>query len=317
MRGDSMSQCFWLTADQASGYSHLTTKSLALVLASVNDPNLIPGTRRTLLFAAGQVFAGSPAALAVVKEVNIDEWEVISLAVTEPYRGMRLATNLLDWLGREARHRNISVLSLSYPLIKASTAAMARLTAPQKGWQLSEGLRLVGFDRTGGLAMLEKLAPLSARWLRSRRLTVVRWQALTSHQHRQLQVLERHAPQWAWPTQQDASPFAEQRDELVSNVLLDHGQAIGWLIADQVHCSLIRVTKWWVKQQWQGTGCSLVMVHQAIADMLARKPSYKSLCFGVSKKSEAMIQLSTRHLEPFACSVQRNQRASLKLYTDG
>ena len=309
-----MSQCIWLTADQASTYSPLTTEALALGLASIDEPNVPPSSGTTLLFAAGQTFAGLPAALAIVKETEASAWEILSLAVSKPFRRLGLANQLLDWLGHEASHRGISSLSLSYPLGHASAAAMMRLTDPLKGWHLSEGLRLVQFDRTGGFALLEKLAPLSARWLGSRRLTVVQWQALSLNQRRQIQLLERHAPPWSWPTLQDGIPHVEQRDEASSNVLLDRGHVIGWLIADRVGDSLIRVTKWWVTPQWQGTGCSLVLLHQAIAELLAEHPLCQIFCFGVNNFSVAMLRLCSRHLEPLACKVQRYQKALLMLH---
>jgi len=192
---------------------------------------------------------------------------------------------------------------------------MTRLIDPQKGWHLSEGLRLVQFDRAGGLTLLEKLAPLSARLLGSRHLTVVHWQDLSKNQQSQIRLLEPHAPQWASPVEQSATPFVEQRDETSSNVLLDQGNVIGWLITDRVGYSLIRVTKWWVIQRWQGTGASLAMLHQAVADLLAAQPLCETFCFGVSYYNEVMLKLCSRHLEPLACRVQCNKRASLKLNT--
>lgn len=316
MHCTSVSQCCWLTADQANRYSHLTTKSLALALTSIDDPYVAPCSRTTLLFAAGDTFAGMPAALAIVKQTESSEWEVLSLAVSKLYRRLGLATHLFDWLRHEAIHRGISSMSVSCPLDHPSTAAMTRLIDPQKGWHLSEGLRMVQFDRAGGLILLEKLAPLSARWLGSGQLTVVRWQDLSMNQLSQIQLLESHAPQWASPAEQSTTPFAEQRDKTSSNVLLDQGEVIGWLIADRVGVSLIRVTTWWVIQRWQGTGSSLVMLHQAIADLLAAQPLCKTVCFVISNYNEVMSRLCSRHLEPLACRVQYNQRGSLKLKLD-
>jgi hypothetical protein len=102
--------------------------------------------------------------------------------VSKPFRHLGLATRLLDGLGHEAGHRGISSLTLSPILIHAFAAAMMRLSDPLKDCPLSEGLRFVQFNGTGGLALLEKLVPVSAHWLRSRRLTVVSWQALSINQ---------------------------------------------------------------------------------------------------------------------------------------
>lgn len=89
--------------------------------------------------AAGQTFAGLPAAMAVVRQAPDSALEVISLAVAMLFRRLGLARQLLLWLQAEAQRLGCTSLSLSYPLAHASTAATERLTA---GWQHSPGLRL-------------------------------------------------------------------------------------------------------------------------------------------------------------------------------
>jgi len=255
------------------------------------------------LLAAGQTFAGLPAALAVVKLTPHDALEVISLAVAEPFRQLGLARQLLLWLQAQVQLLGCRSLSLSYPLGHASTVAMERLTS---GWQHSPGLRLVHLDRAGGAALVQRLAPLAARWQRSGRFALVRWQDMTADLQRRLELRQQQAPSWAWSATADAA--LGQRDALISQVLLDQDAVVGWLAAHRVGLSLFRVTQWWVAPEWQGRGLALVLLRQAVADALKAEPLYQSGSFGVAAGSEEMLQICRRHLEPLASSVQANQR---------
>jgi GNAT superfamily N-acetyltransferase len=304
----------WLTAEQARQYGRLTTASLALSLDGIAIPDAVPLPRSGQIFAAGQTFAGLPAALVMVRTSSATALEVLSLAVLEPYRKLGLATQLLAWLWRESRRLGFLTLSLSYPLDHASTAAMARLTDPQKGWRLSEGLRLVHLDRAGGFALVRRLEALRARWHGSDRFALVPWQALNRDHHRQIHALQQKAPSWAWPAHGACEGGVGFRDDAISHVLLDQQAVIGWLIAHRVGRSLLRVTQWWVTPQWQGRGVSMLMLYQVCVGALEAEPVYNSFSFGIAQHSTAMRQLCNRHLEPNACGVQLNQLAIL---TDG
>jgi GNAT superfamily N-acetyltransferase len=295
----------WLSPEQAHPFAHLTTQSLALVLDAVVGPDGLRAAPTDALMAAGQSFAGLPAALAVVQQTPNASLEVISLAVAEPFRRLGLARQLLLWLQAETQRLGVQALSLSYPLGHASTDAMERLTS---GWQCSPGLRLVHLDRAGGAALVQRLRPLAARWQRSGRFVLVRWQTMGSHLRHQLECLQQQAPPWAWSAAADAA--LGQRDDRISQLLLDRDVVVGWLVAHRVGLSLFRVTQWWVAPEWQGRGLALVLLRQAVADALQAQPSYLSGCFGVSAGSEEMLQICRRHLEPLATTVQANQRVS-------
>ena len=295
----------WLTTEQACTFAHLTTPSLALALDGLVGPDASPPAPTDSLMAAGQTFAGLPAAMAVVRQSPDAALEVISLAVAEPFRRLGLARQLLLWLQAEALRLGFTSLSLSYPLAHGSTAAMERLTA---GWQHSPGLRLVHSDRAGGAALVQRITPLAARWLRSGRFSLVRWQAMGGDLRCRLEQRQQQAPPWAWPAAADTALV--QRDDQISQVLLDRDAVIGWLIAHRVGRSLFRVTQWWVAPEWQGRGVALVLLHQAVADALLAQPEYLSISFGVAAGSEEMLQICRRHLEPLASTVQANQRAS-------
>lgn len=295
----------WLVPEQACTFAHLTTPSLALALDGVVDPDGSPSAPTDALMAAGQTFAGLPAAMAVVRQSPDAALEVISLAVAEPFRRLGLARQLLLWLQAEALRLGFMSLSLSYPLAHASTAAMKRLTA---AWQHSPGLRLVHLDRAAAAALVQRLSPLALRWLRSGRFSLVSWQAMGADLRCRLQQRLEQAPSWAWPASADTA--LGQRDDQISQVLLDHDVVIGWLIAHRVGRSLFRVTQWWVAPDWQGRGVALVLLHQAVADALLAQPVYLSGSFGVAAASEEMLQICRRHLEPLASTVQANQLAS-------
>ena len=295
----------WLSPEQARPFAHLTTPSLALALDGLVVPAALPVAPTDALLAAGQSFAGLPAVLAIVKQTRHDALEVISLAVAEPFRRLGLARQLLLWLQAEAQRLGVQSLSLSYPLAHASTAAMERLT---NGWNHSPGLRLVHLDRTGGTALVQRLTPLAARWQRSGRFALVRWQAMGPDLHHQLERVQQQAPPWAWSATADAA--LGQRDDRISQVLLEREAVVGWLVAHRVGLSLFRVTQWWVSPEWQGRGLALVLLRQAVADALQAQPVYQSGCFGVGAGSEEMLQICRRHLEPLATTVQANQRVS-------
>lgn len=278
---------------------------MALALEGLVLSDTLTHTPADGLQAAGQTFAGLPAALAVVKQTPRDALEVISLAVAEPFRRLGLARQLLLWLQAEAQRLEVQSLSLSYPLAHASTAAMERLTS---GWHHSPGLRLVHLDRTGGGALVKRLMPLAARWQRSGRFALVRWQAMGPDLRHQLERVQQQAPPWAWSA--TADPALGQRDDRISQVLLDRDVLVGWLVAHRVGRSLFRVTQWWVVPEWRGSGLALLLLHQAGADALQAQPPYESFCFGVGASSEEMLQICRRHLEPLATTVQANQRVS-------
>jgi len=297
----------WLSSEQARPFAHLTTASLAVAFDGFVVPTAQAPMSTDALLAAGQTFAGLPAALAVVKQAPHGALEMISLAVAEPFRRLGLARQLLHWLQAEAQRLGCTSLSLSYPLAHGSTAAMERLTA---GWQHSPGLRLVHSDRAGGAALVRKLTPLALRWRRSGRFSLVRWKAMGADLRLRLEQQQGQAPPWAWPASADTALW--QRDDLISQVLLDRGVVIGWLIAHRVGRSLFRVTQWWVAPEWQGRGVALVLLHQAVADALLAQPEYLSISFGVAAASGAMLRICHRHLETLASNVQANQRVLWK-----
>lgn len=295
----------WLSSEMARPFAHLTTASLAEALDGLVLPDDLTHSSAHALMAAGQTFAGLPAVLAVVKQTTHDVLEVISLAVAKPFRRLGLARQLLLWLQAQAQRLGLQSLSLSYPLGHASTAAMEHLT---RGWHHSQGLRLVHFDRAGGAALVQRLAPLAARWQRSGRFALVRWQDMDADLQCRLELLQQQAPSWAWSATADAA--LGQRDALISQVLLDRDAVVGWLVAHRVGLSLFRVTQWWVKPEWRGRGLAVLLLHQACAESLNAQPPYESFCFGVGAGSDEMLRICRRHLEPLATDVLANQRVS-------
>ena len=296
---------YWLLPEQARRFAHLTTPSLAMAVDGFVVPDALMGSRPDALLATGQIFAGLPAALAIVKRTPHYALEVISLAVAEPFRRLGLGRQMLLWLQAEAQRLGVQSLSLSYPLAHASTAAMQNLTA---GWHKSTGLRLVKFDHQAGVILVHRLTPLAERWLRSGRFALVRWQAMDADLNRRLELRQKQAPSWARSATADAA--LGQRDALISQVLLDRDAVVGWLVAHRVGQSLFRITQWWVAPEWQGRGLALVLLRQAVADALQAHPSYLFGCFGVAADSEEMLKICRRHLEPLATTVQANQRMS-------
>jgi len=304
----------WLTPEQAGQYSHLTSEALALALSAITHPDGDAGQQANGLYAAGLAFAGLPAALALVMEMPGGRLEVLSLVVAEPFRRLGLARQLLQWLTNETKRMGKLVLSVSYPLDHACTASMDRLTHPQRGWSRALGLRLVNLDRPGWQILASRLAPLNSHLRRNGRFEVVPWQNLSSVQDQELKHKAKQcAPQWARPSLGEPDRVMSQRDDAVSQVLLDQGQVKGWLIADRVGVSLLRMTQWWVDPSLQGRGAALLLVLQAIRNAFEAEPAYASCSFAVSATtSPEMLRLCSRHLEPLASQVTVNKRAEIK-----
>jgi GNAT superfamily N-acetyltransferase len=305
--------CIWLTAEQAQQYRRLTAASLALSLDGLAIPDARTAQRSHQLFAAGLTFAGLPAALVIVRTTSTSSLELLSLAVLEPFRRLGLATQLLSWLHQEASRLSWSSLSVSYPLGHACTQAMARLTDSKKGWEQSKGLRLFHFDRAGGKTLVQKLEPVYSRLLRSGRFRLVRWQCVSQEQIDQIHALQHLMPSWAWPLQLDNGSPLGVRDDHISQLLLDRGEVIGWLIAHRVGLSMFRVTQWWVIPEHQGSGFALMLLQKAVVDAIAAQPHYTSGCFGVDQANKRMLQLSKHHLEKIACDIQSNHRAIISV----
>ena len=303
--------CTWLTAEQAREYAQLTTASLALRLDGLAIPKASTAQQSNQLFAAGLTFSGLPAALVMVKTTSAGSLEILSLAVLTPFRRLGLAKQLLIWLRCEASRLGWSSLAVSYPRGHACTEAMASLTHVQYGWQLSEGLRLVHFDRVGGQAVVNKLQPVRMRWRGNGRFHLLPWKDLNQEHTNQILALQQLAPSWAWPMDSNTDDPLGVRDEQISRALLDREQVIGWLIAHRVGLSLFRVTQWWVIPERQGRGFALMLLQQAVADAMASQPPYSAGCFGVHHANNRMVEFSKHHLEAIACNIQCNQRAIL------
>jgi GNAT superfamily N-acetyltransferase len=301
---------FWLTPDDAAAFEHLTTPSLAQALSAVASPlPQKPWPAPGALLAIGSFFAGQPAALAMLRAGSDRSLEVLSLVVAEPFRRLGLASEQLRWLREQALELGWRSLSISYPLNHGSTAAMERLTTPQRGWQQADGLRLVHLDRDGGQALIQRMAPVVSRLQQSDRFTLLPWFAMASDQ--QQRIGERlQAPQWAWPLHQNLDAAYARLDGAISTVLLDRGTPAGWLMVHRVGPDLFRVTQWWVIDDLHGMGTGLMLLVHVVREALAAWPRYKAGCFGVAPENLTMLRLSSRQIEPLACNVQGNRRCT-------
>ena len=298
----------WLTAEQAIAYAHLTTEALALALPGITLPVSEPETAPQL-HAAGTSFAGLPAALAVVRVSSGSALEVLSLVVAEPFRRLGLAGNLLAWLRCEARRLRCSTLMVCFPHDHASTAAMERLTPASQGWSHEPGLRLVHLNRGGLQALLDRVVPMVEPWQRSSRFRSVAWSELSAQQRQQLTTVEQ-VPRWALPDHVALGDSVSELDAAVSQVLLDQETPTGWLLANRVGASRVRVTAWWVRPALQGKGLALLLLKPAIAVALDCQPAYTACSFGIAADNQSMLRLSKRHLEPFSYQQQTTTKAS-------
>lgn len=304
---------FWLTRKNAAAFKNLTSPALAQALYSLSQPedidsSLLPGA----LLAAGVLFGNSPAALAVLRQGHDQSLEILSIVVSEPFRRHGLARELLHWIQEQALHQGWKLINISYSMGQAFSTAMAKLTDPAQGWQSTDGLRIVRFNRDGGHAFIKRIAPLVQRMHRSSRFGLLPWCDITGDTKQKLGEQLKSPPEF-WPQHNNATSLIEQLDESASTVLLDSGNPVGWLLAHRVGATLFRVTRLWIAPAYQGKGNSMLMLDYAVKQYLSEKQTYHNGCFGIAPHNNYMLKLSRRHIEPLGIASFVHKRCFLSL----
>jgi ribosomal protein S18 acetylase RimI-like enzyme len=308
---------YWLFGEQTGAYAHLTTDAIAKGLPQVQAPAAIATEHQSSVhFAAGLRFAGMPAALAVLRHQHTREpgyVSLLSLVVAPQLQGLGLARELLNWLLKELRQLDLTGLSVSYPLDHSCTAAMEKLTSSSEGWSHRPGLQLMQLDRSGASQLVQRLTPMVSHAQRSGRFSWMAWSDLTAHTRRTVaQAL--NAPQWAHPKDDAGQDPLQALDLSISSMLLDGGEAAGWITAHRVGERMFRVSQWWVKPELQGSGIALLLLHQAVQGALQSPNRYAVGSFGMEPSNTQALKLCQRKIAPFACSVNQQRRASIALH---
>lgn len=306
----------WLGAEQTGAYAHLATDAVAMSLHRVEPPAATKSEQQlSVHFAAGLRFAGQPAALAVLRREHTSAPGVVgllSLVVAPQLRGLGLARDLLNWLRRDLQQLGWTALSVSYPLDHSCTAAMEKLTSTSEGWTHSPGLQLMQLDRSGAAQLVQRLNSMVSYVQRSHRFRLKTWKDLTASSRKSLgELLD--APLWAHPRDDAGQDPLQALDPGISSVLLDGGQAAGWITGHRVGERMFRVSQWWVKPELQGTGVALLLLHQAVQGALQSPYGYSCGCFGMEPGNTQGINLYNRKIAPFACAMNRQRRALISL----
>jgi predicted GNAT family acetyltransferase len=307
----------WLVGEETAAYVHLATDAVAKGLSQVHAPETsVSAQHGNVQFAAGLRFAGLPAALAVLRAEASSGGEnvvLLSLVVAPQLRGLGLARELLKWLRRELCDLGWTTLSLSYPLNHACTQAMEKLTRSSSGWIHRPGLQIMQLDRSGAADLVERLTPLVKHAQRSGRLKVKMWSDVEASTLRGLGIAL-GAPLWAHPREDLGQEDPLQTlDPACSAVLLNRGQEAGWITSHRVGQRLFRVSQWWVKPELQGRGAALVLLRHAVHGALQSRQDYAYGTFGMEAGNAVALNLCQRKLESFACSVNKQRRASIPL----
>jgi GNAT superfamily N-acetyltransferase len=307
----------WLAGEQTGAYAHLATEAVAMGLSQVQAPGAMATEQQpTVHYAAGLRFAGMPAALAVLRHQHTREpgyVSLLSLVVAPRLNGLGLARELLNWLLKELRQLGWTGLSVSYPLDHRCTTAMEKLTSTSEGWSHRPGLQLMQLDRRGAFQLVQRLTPVVSHIQRSGRFSWMAWCDLTAHTRRSIaQAL--NAPQWAHPKNNAGHDPLQDLDLSISSMLLDGGQAAGWITAHRVGERMFRVSQWWVKPELQRSGIALLLLHQAVQGALQSPNRYAVGSFGMDLGNTQALKLCQRKIAPFACSVNQQRRASIALH---
>lgn len=304
---------FWLAPENAEVFKHLTSPGLARALSGVSPPgshasSLLPAS----LLAAGVFFANTPAALAVLRPGSDQSVDILSVVVSEPFRRFGLASELLRWIQVQALHLGWRSITVSYSLGQVSSKGMSCLIDSLPGWQCTEGLRVVRFNRDGGHALIRRMEPLVQRMHRTSRFSLLPWSRVAADKKQRLGE-QLQPPPGYWPHDIDESTPIEQLDEDASTLLLDSGNPVGWLFAHRVGTTLFRVTRWWVVPAHQGKGTGLLMLDRAVRQSLLNQWTYLSGCFGIAPNNSIMLRLSRRHIEPMGIAIHDHKRCFFSL----
>jgi len=306
----------WLVGDQTGAYAHLATDAVAMGLPQVQAPGAIATDQPNAIhFASGLRFAGIPAALAVLRQENTNQTRAVvllSLVVAPQLRGIGLGRALLNWLRMELRQLNWTMLSVSYPLDHSCTAAMEKLTSASEGWSHRPGLQLMQLDRSGAAQLVQRITPLVRHAQRSGRFSLLAWRDLSAATRASLSE-SLNAPEWAHPSDDAGKDPLQALEPSISSVLLDGGQAAGWITAHRVGERLFRVSQWWVKPELQGSGVALMLLHQAVQGALLSPHGYSCGTFGMEPGNTQGLNLCQRKISPLACGVNKQRRASISL----
>lgn len=301
----------WLSRKEARDYAYLTTRMLSTTLEYI----VLPGGGRHLatneLMAAGMMFAGLPAALAVVEIGKDYSIGLLSIAVAKDFRRLGIAKELIEWIKREAKELGFSPLWTSYPLDQSCTMAMKRLTADNRGWRHRQGLRVVCLDRLGIKRLDRRLSSVKRRLLQSGQFEVRSWNEITPSILHKLNSAAARMTEWSIASTENN--VLERNEVNLTQVLLYQDLVIGWLILHKIDNCSVRVTQWWISSEWQGRGIALLLIAQATHAALHAKPRIESASFGVAVGNHEMELLCKRLLEPMACNVRNMERAILDL----
>lgn len=306
----------WLAGEQTAAYVHLTTEAVGSSLARVQAPragsNDLAGDHYV---AAGMSFAGLPAALAVLRleqRSASSDATLLSLVVTPQLQRLGLARELMQWLFQQSQQLGWAGLSVSYPRDHSCTVAMHKLTKAEAGWKHTAGLLLLQLDRSGAARLLERLDPLLRHAQRSDRFKLTAWQELPPAQRNNLGPALK-APFWAWPSDDQGHDPLQVLDPVISTVLLDHQQTVGWLTAHRVGPRLFRVSQWWVRPSIQGTGAALLLLHRAVKGALLSPVGYEVGTFGMEPGNTMAVHFCERKIAPLAAGISRQCRAYIPL----
>jgi len=271
-----------------------------------------------------------PLGLLLAKQKGFEEvreealsLKVLSIAVRKSWRGKGIARSLLRSAAEWGRREGLKSLELDMPLRDSSTAALERITAPEKGWQDADGLVLVTLSNPA------KVGPLLHRLklLAERQQTQWGWSILPYPKVPTPELKEffknPKLPSWAIPqltTFNDIEPI----DSKYSRLLVMNNQLIGWLISHRVSSDLLRYSILWLDPQWQHSAGGLAMladvmqeahfsgIELQVTNQTCCQPFARG-CFGFSIENRNFTQLSFRKFRPVASQWIETRSRLLKL----
>lgn len=303
----------WLTAPEAEKYTHLTSVTLSQGLAHIADLNAEADEIQQPLHAAGEVFAGMPASLAILRQHPLRRIEILSVAVAKPLRNLGLASRMMKWIEEELSSRGYTSIRMCYATDNEFAAAMERLTKTSQGWIHADGVRRINVNRNGIESFTRRIQRISPRALKGRRIQMKRMSDLNKGENEQFWSAQLSAPRWAQPSCRHYDGVIEASDPLSSRVVFLDEVIAGWLIAYRVGKSMCCLDQWWLQPELRSTGASMTLLRETLIQALDIKPEYECFSYQIQSDNTRMIKLSQRQFESYAYEITNSRQSYLLL----
>ncbi len=274
-----------LDSASAAAYAHLSFPYLEPTLRRMPE-----GVR-----ALGVATGGEPLGLLVGRATGVGPWEVLSLCVAAPWRGVGIGTALVERFAREAGAGGAPGVRIGYT-VQRSTPGLERVLC--KSGFTAPAVEAVVYTFEYSLG--------EAPWLRLGRLppplAAVPWADLSAD----AVAAVRAGSGTAYPAYLD--PLAAGPPEpACSLALIAGGQVAGWCIALAAAPDALLYASLFVREDLRGVGCAGALLAASVRRHLACGIP-RGVC-AVRRDNPGMARLADRLFAPYAVRATERRTA--------